>query len=139
MKKTTLVTDCEEINASKCFCLPWATVVEHGLGLVSGVNDQPFDEICVLEDTFSEEEIVLAHGNTLARCVNYGSVKPVDLCCRHIALKFTSELLRCKTALLKTDVYKKKRLINATTKIRRKQIWIIFLSPAFMNCREEKN
>ena len=79
-------------------------VVEHGLGLVAGVDDEALDEVGVLEHALPEEEVVLADGDALAPRVDDGAVEAVDLGRRHVALNRGAEIGGLERALLQGKI-----------------------------------
>ena len=57
------------------------SVVQHRLALVAGVDHHPLHEVRVLDNTFSQQQIVFAHRYPLTPGLHQAPVEPVDLCC----------------------------------------------------------
>ena len=101
--------------------VPRPSVVEHGLGLVSRVDNHSLDVAGVLEDAVAQQEVVLAHGHALAPGVQDGAVEAVDLGGGHVALDSGTEVGRLERRLLEGEKVNE-RLCKRTAKLGLRQI-----------------
>ena len=74
-----------------------ASVVQHRLRLMAGIDHQPLDVVGVLEETLPEQEIVLSHRYSLSPRLDQGAMEPVNLCRWSVTLQLSSKLQRVES------------------------------------------
>ena len=66
--------------------VPRASVVQHRLALVAGIDHHPLHVVRVLDNTFSQQQIIFPHRYPLSPGLHQAPVEPVDLCRRRVTL-----------------------------------------------------